>query len=114
MLENAVRICDAKFGNIFRWDGEGLDLAATHNTSPAYAEARIRSPLRPGPNEPISRMVATKSVVHVADLAADPGYIERRSPSIVDVVELGGVRTLLAVPMLKENELIGAFTVSRQ
>ena len=114
MLENAVRICDAKFGNIFRWDGEALHLAATHNTSPAYAEARRRSPLRPGPNEPISRMVATKSVVHVADLAADPGYIERRSPSIVDAVELGGVRTLLAVPMLKENELIGAFTVSRQ
>ena len=114
MLENAVRICDAKFGNIFRWDGEALHLAATHNTSPAYAEARRRSPLRSGPNEPIGRMVATKSVVHVADLAADPGYIERRIPAMVDAVELGGVRTFLAVPMLKENELIGAFTLSRQ
>ena len=113
MLENAVRICDAKFGNIFRWDGEALHLAATHNTSPAYAEARGRSPLRPGPNA-IGRMVATKSVVHVADLAADPGYIERRFPATVDAVELGGVRTFLAVPMLKESELIGAFTVSRQ
>ena len=114
MLENAVRICDAKFGNIFRWDGEALHLAATHNTSPAYAEARRRSPLRPGPNQPIGRMVATKSIVHVADLAADPGYIERRFPATVDAVELGGVRTVLAVPMLKENELIGAFTLSRQ
>ena len=113
MLENAVRICDAKFGNIFRWDGEVLHLAATHKTSPAYAEARGRSPLRPGPNA-IGRMVATKSVVHVADLAADPGYIERRFPATVDAVELGGVRTFLAVPMLKESELIGAFTVSRQ
>ena len=113
MLENAVRICDAKFGNIFRWDGEALHLAATHNTSPAYAEARGRSPLRPGPNA-IGRMVATKSVVHVGDLAADPGYIERRFPATVDAVELGGVRTFLAVPMLKESELIGAFTVSRQ
>ena len=114
MLENAVRICDGKFGNIFRWDGEALHLAATHNTSPAYAEARRRSPIRPGPTEPIGRMVATKSVVHVADLAADPGYIERRFPAMVDAVELGGVRTFLAVPMLKENELIGAFSVSRQ
>ena len=113
MLENAVRICDAKFGNIFRWDGEALHLAATHNTSPAYAEARRRSPLRSGPN-PIGRMVATKSVVHVADLVADPGYIERRIPAMVNAVELGGVRTFLAVPMLKENELIGAFTLSRQ
>ena len=114
MLENAVGICNAKFGNIYRWDGEALHLAATHNTSPAYAEARRRSPLRPGPNQPIGRMVATKSVVHVADLAAEPGYIERRFPATVDAVELGGVRTVLAVPMLKENELIGAFTLSRQ
>ena len=114
MLENAVGICNAKFGNIYRWDGEALHLAATHNTSPAYAEARRRSPFRPRPNQPIGRMVATKGVIHVADLAADPGYTERRFPATVDAVELGGVRTVLAVPMLKENELIGAFTRSRQ
>jgi adenylate cyclase len=59
-------------------------------------------------------MSATKAVVHVADIAADRGYIELRTPEIVAAVELGGVRTLLAVPMLKENELIGAFTLLRQ
>src|SRR5262245_13692019 len=59
-------------------------------------------------------MVATKTVIHVADLAADQGYIEERSPSIVAAVELEGVRTILYVPMLKETELIGAFTLSRQ
>ena len=58
-------------------------------------------------------MVATKTVIHVADLAAEQAYIER-DPSIVAAVELGGVRTYLAVPMLKENELIGAFTLYRQ
>ena len=68
MLENAVRICDAKFGNIFRWDGDVLHLVATHNTPPAFAEARRRSPLRPMEN-PIGRMLATKTVIHVADLA---------------------------------------------
>src|SRR5262245_48012820 len=59
-------------------------------------------------------MVATKTVIHVADLAADQGYIEERSPSIVAAVELEGVRTILYLPMLKETELIGAFTLSRQ
>ena len=113
MLENAVRICDATFGNIYRWDGEALHLAATHNTSPAYAEARRRSPFRPDPKDQLGRMVATKTTTHVADLAADPGYLERRLPATVDAVELGGVRTVLLVPMLKENELIGAFTLSR-
>ena len=44
MLENAVRICDAKFGNIYRWDGDALHLVATHNSPPAFAEARRRSP----------------------------------------------------------------------
>ena len=114
MLENAVRICDAKFGNIQRWDGEILHHVAAHNTPPAFAEARMRSVLRPSTETPIGRMVATKTVMHVVDLAAEPGYIEQRKPTIVAAVELGGVRTILYVPMLKENELIGAFTLSRQ
>ena len=59
-------------------------------------------------------MVATKAVVHVADAAAEPGYVELRDPAAVAAVELGGVRTALYVPMLKESELIGAFTLSRQ
>ena len=114
MLTNAVRLCDAKFGNIQRWDGEVLHHVAAHKTPPAFAEARRRSLLRPSPETPIGRMVATKAVIHVVDLAAEPGYIEQRKPTIVAAVELGGVRTILYVPMLKENELIGAFTLSRQ
>ena len=66
------------------------------------------------PNEPIGRMISSKSVVHVADAAAEPGYIERSDPALVTAVELGGIRTLLAVPLLKENELIGALTIYRQ
>jgi GAF domain-containing protein len=114
MLENAVRICDAKFGKIRRWDGEVLHLVATHNAPSAFADARRHSQLRPTSGTPIGRMVAAKTVIHVADLAADQGYIEERSPSIVAAVELEGVRTILYVPMLKETELIGAFTLSRQ
>jgi class 3 adenylate cyclase len=114
MLEKAARICEATFGNIYRWDGEALHLLGTHNTPPAFAEARRRSPMRPNPRMPIDRMLATKATVHVADLAAEPMYADERDPTFVEGVELGGIRTLLLVPMLKENELIGVFTLSRK
>ena len=116
MLENAVRICDAKFGNIYRWEGDALHLVASHNTPPAFVQARRRSPFhRAAASEPvISRLLATKAAVHVADAAAQPGYIDRSDYGAVLAVELGGVRTALAVPMLQENELIGSFTVYRQ
>jgi two-component system, NtrC family, sensor kinase len=114
MLENAVRICAAAFGHIYRWDGDALHLVATRNTPPAFAEARKRLPFRPHPKSASARMLATKKAIHVADLAAEQAYNEDRDPAIVTAVELGGVRTALAVPMVKENELIGAFTVYRQ
>jgi class 3 adenylate cyclase len=114
MLEKAARICDATFGNIYRWDGDTLHLVGTHNTPPAFAEVRRRSPIRLRPRSPVSRMLATKTTVHVADLAAEPMYAEERDPAFVLAVEFGGIRTLLLVPMLKENELIGMFTLCRQ
>ena len=113
MLEKAVHICDAKFGYIYRWDGEAFDLFATYNVPPAFA-ARRGLRICPKPGMPFDRMLATKTTVHVADLAAEPIYTEERDPAIVAAVELGGVRTLLAVPMLKESELIGAFAIYRQ
>jgi two-component system NtrC family sensor kinase len=113
MLEKAVLICDAKFGNIYRWDGNALHVSATYNSPPAYAEVRRHSTFRADQNRPLGRMILTKTVVHIADLAADPGYIAR-IPQTVAAVELGGVRTFLAVPMLNEGELIGAFGLSRQ
>ena len=114
MLQSAARICDANFGNIFRWDGEALHLAATYNTPPAFFELRSRSPLHPNPDNPLGRLVATKAVVHIANLAAEPLYTEKLDPNVVAAVELGGIRTFVAVPMLKENELIGAIIVYRQ
>ena len=114
MLRNAIHICDATFGNILRWDGEALHLAASHNTPPAFAEARRRSPNRPNPKSPVGRMIETKAVVHIADAKKQPGYSIERDPALVAAVELGGVRTVLYVPLLKENELVGAFTLSRQ
>jgi class 3 adenylate cyclase len=111
MLENAVRICDAKFGNIYRWDGDALHLLAAHDTPAALVEVRRRSALRP--TALIRHMVATRTVAHVADLLASEDYVERH-PAAVAAVELGGVRTALLVPLLKEDELIGSFTIYRQ
>jgi GAF domain-containing protein len=113
MLENAVRLCDAKFGTINRWDGEALHLVATCNVPTAFAEFRKRTPFRPGPENPISQMLMTKTVIHFHNLATEQGYIDR-NPTFVAAVELGGVRTFLAVPIMKENELIGVVIVYRQ
>src|SRR5262249_46093108 len=96
------------------WEDDALLLVATHNTPPAFAEFRRRSPLRSHPQNAVGRAVATKKAVHVADLAAEQPYTKQRDPGYVAAVELGGVRTFLAVPMLKENVLIGLFTLCRQ
>ena len=76
MLENAVRVCDAKFGGIFRWDGDALHLIATHNMPPAYLEARKRLPHRPDQKSLSARMIASKEAIQVADYAAEQSYAE--------------------------------------
>ena len=114
MLEKAARVCDANFGNIYRWDGDALHLAATHNTPQAFAEARRRSPLRPDPNLPLGRVIANKTMIHVADARAEEAFARQRHPAFVAAIELGGARTFLFVPMLKEDELIGLFALYRQ
>jgi GAF domain-containing protein len=114
MLENAVRICDATFGNIYSWDGEALHMLASHNTPPAFAEDRRRSPYRPYPKSPVGRMLATKRLVHIGDVMAEDVYTKKLDPVAVTAVTLGGIRTLLGVPLLNKGEMIGVFFLSRQ
>jgi signal transduction histidine kinase/putative methionine-R-sulfoxide reductase with GAF domain len=114
MLENATRICDAAFGNIYRRDGDGLHLVASHNTPAALVEHRKGSRYRPSSTTPMGLAIASKTAVHVLDAAVEPAYIEERDPGMVEGVEVGGVRTFVAVPLLKETELIGVLTVFRQ
>jgi GAF domain-containing protein len=114
ILESAALLCDASFGNFYRRDGDDLPLVATYNTPVAFVEARSRSPLGLKQNNPIGDMLAAKTVLHVDDLAADERYTKQRDPTIVAGVELGGVRTFVAVPVIKDNELIGALVVYRQ
>ncbi len=113
MLEKAVRICQANFGNMYLFEGGVLRLAAAHNTPSALVEARRRVQHRPEANTPTGRAARTGQAVHVPDLKADQAYAEHE-PAAVTAVELGGIRTLLAVPMLKNQQLIGTISIYRQ
>jgi len=84
-----------------------------HGAPPSYRASRLRALIHPGPNTALSRAVQTKDVIQIEDVTADRGYSER-DPMRVSAVELGGVRTLLSVPMLKEQEVIGAIAIYRE
>jgi len=113
ILEKAVRLSGATFGNIYRWDDGALHLVATHNTPPALAEVRRRAPLRPNPQTFIARMVETKAAINIRDLAAEQFYIDG-NPTAVAAVELADMRSILLVPMTRKNDLVGAISVYRQ
>jgi GAF domain-containing protein len=113
MLANAVQLCEAKIGSLYIREGDAFRTVATHNAPPAYVEARTRELMRPPPDTMLGRLAATKQVVHIADITTIASYLER-NPFMVAAVELGGYRTALGVPMLKDNELIGAITINRQ
>ena len=113
MLENAARVCEASFGGLFRFeDGAVKSVALLHAPQPMLDFFRS-GPQRPSDVSPIMRAARTKQPVHIIDFAKDPAYLER-NPMAVAGVELGGVRTLLVVPMVRETELIGAFAIFRQ
>ena len=112
ILENATRICGAKFAILRLREGENFRLAAMHNPAPAYAELRDRQPLyRPPPGSGFARALATKRVVHIADMMAEPNYPAHDGFIGVDAT---GFRTSLTVPMLKEGEVVGGIGIQRQ
>lgn len=112
ILASAARLCDAHSGAINRWDGHALNLVATHNMPPAFVELRRQSPYRPYQHSASGRMLASRAPIHIADLAADRSYLEGNPPTVA-AVELGGIRTTLAVPMWKDDELVGSFSLGR-
>jgi two-component system, NtrC family, sensor kinase len=116
MLANATQLCEAKFGNLFLREGDTFRVVATHG-APTYVEWSQREPVinvGDHPNALLARVVKTKAVLHIAELTADPGYLGRDNPRLVALVESAGARALLAVPMLKEEELVGAIVIYRQ
>ena len=114
MLENATRLCEAKFGTMYLYEADEYRAVATHNAPAAYAETRTRDPfVRPPSDVPLGRIVITKEAVQIADIKTTRSYIDG-DPFVVAAVADAGYRTVLAVPMLKEHELIGAIAIQRQ
>ena len=116
LLENAVRICEATFGNLFIYENNSFRVVAMQNAPPAYREFWEREPVvivGDEPGVPLARQAATKGIIHITDLAAERDYIERK-PRVVALVDGAGARTMLLVPMLKDGELVGSIVIYRQ
>ena len=113
VLQSAVRICEANFGTLYLRETDAFRAVAMHNAPPAYAEARTRALLQPPPDAPLGRVAITKQVAHIADIRTNRSYVERH-PFVIDAAELGNFRTVLSVPMLRDDELIGAININRQ
>ncbi len=113
MLEKAVRICGAKFGTLYLHEAGGLRLMAAHDVPPGFSEARRGSLTQPAPGGALEGVTRTKRTVQITDLAATQAYAERH-PRMVEAVEIGGIRTIVAVPMLKDKELVGVIAIHRR
>ena len=113
VLENAVRVCEAKFGMLYLYEVGGFRCVAVRDVPPAFAEALGKERFPPAPGGVLDTVMKTFRTAHLSDAAATQAYLERH-PRMVEPVELGGVRTAVAVPMLKGDELVGAIVIYRQ
>jgi GAF domain-containing protein/predicted TIM-barrel fold metal-dependent hydrolase len=112
ILENATRICNANFGNLWLRDGDAFRIAATHGAPPGYREYFDREPLvRPHPKSGLGVILETKRLVHIADVKGESTFKDKMR---IATIELANARSLLGVPLLKENEVIGAIAIYRQ
>jgi GAF domain-containing protein len=114
MLANAARLCGASYGAMWLREGEAFRVAALHGPLPAAYTEQWRSGtlLRPGPEVPLARAAEAGKPLQIPDLGQDRAYLDG-SPLSVAAVDLAGIRTLLVVPMNKENELVGAIAIYR-
>ena len=114
MLANATRLCEAKFGTLYLFEADAFRVVAMHGAPPRYAEKQRAEPVvRPPPGTGLGHVAATRKLAHIRDIRELPSYAAR-DPRIVALGDLAGARTFVVVPLLKENELLGAITIYRQ
>jgi two-component system NtrC family sensor kinase len=118
ILASATRTCDAKFGLLYRIENGSARIISKLGIPPAFAEYLKRGPHRPplnrvSPLTPIGRVIQSRQLVHLADYCTDQSYLDR-DPITVAAIELGNIRTLLVVPMIKNDALMGAIVIFRQ
>jgi GAF domain-containing protein len=112
MLEKATRLAEASFGILMTYDGDAFHTVALRGAPPAYAEF-LRSPLRPGPLNGLGRLLSGERLIHIHDITADEAFTSG-DPLRKATAELGGSRTHLGVPLLKDDVLVGVLTAYRQ
>jgi len=108
ILADSLRICEAHYGGIFRFDGEAFHHAATTNVSPELLAHLTSSPIKPGRQSALRRVGLERQTVHIPDVLADPEC------ELPEPYRKEGMRSVLAVPLLRENSLIGAITIHRR
>jgi two-component system NtrC family sensor kinase len=113
LLENATRVCGAKFGSMLLREGDIVRQVALYNVPPAYADAYGTRTFRPHPKGGAGQVIRTKQVAHIADLRTNPAYLEG-DPTIVALSDLAGARTFVVVPMLRDAKLAGMISVYRE
>ena len=114
MLANATRLCGANFGVLTLHEDGAFRIGALHNVPAIFSEMRLREPLfRPAENNPLGRLALTKQVFQTADLREEDSYREG-DPAIVAMVERVGARSILNVPMLKDQKLVGVIGIYRR
>ena len=113
LLENATRICEAKFGTLNLYDGSVFEIASHYNVPPAFVETRLHNVIRPHPSSAHAKVVQTAQVVHIEDLTRTTPYREG-DPAVTAIGDLGGARTIVIVPMIKDDRLVGTIVIYRQ
>jgi GAF domain-containing protein len=115
ILENATRLSEASFGNLLLREDNAFRRVALYNAPREWAEWTQREDIiHPGPKSPLVRMIETRQVQHSTDIRREQNYIERCDPALMALADLAGARTLITVPMVKDNVLIGAIGIYRQ
>jgi GAF domain-containing protein len=113
MLENATRICEAYFGILYQFEDKAFRAVALRGAPLAFAEFQRKGPIQPTPASGLGRIMATRRPVHIVDTTAEQRYIDGDAYAVT-AVKLSGSRTIVFVPMVKDDELVGAIAIYRQ
>jgi signal transduction histidine kinase len=113
MLENATRICGANFGTMTLYEDGGFRTVALYDAPKAYVDTQLYKLIRPHPDSGLGIVARTHQTVHIDDIRTQPPYIEG-NPNVRALADLAGARTVVIVPMMRENELVGSITIFRQ
>ena len=113
MLGNATRMCGANFGTLNLYDGKTYNTVALFNVPPAFAASRVHTHIRPHPESGLGQVARTRRPTHIPDVRESLAYLDG-NPAVVGLADIAGARTLVIVPMLKHDELIGTIAVYRQ